>query len=132
MKILSMVNAVILITLFCVTFFLVWTSRETTHLNSQLPASISNKNIDPSSRSSVRKIFDTSPVQTSPVNKAIMEQRSQEYEEYKKKADAIIADTDKLIQEYSLDEVAISDDEKQKLIHRQAQLRKRLEALKDQ
>ena len=103
-------NILVLVLLFCVTFILVW-------------------------------MFSERPSYSKPAQSAIVIDEQQQtlaysdkqdvFDGFEKKADAIIIQTDNLIQEHGLDHVSMSKGEKQALIDRQAQLKKQLKALKN-
>ena len=132
-KLSPVMNSIILVLLFCVIFLFVSMSSEQSSLSNQAettrdqPTESMYDNLPETER---EIIFDTAQIEKSDAHQALFNRNEQSLDIVRKKADAIIADTEHLIKEHGLDQVDISDVEKQALVERQAELQMRLEDIR--
>ena len=102
-------------------------------LQSSVPAQSLNTSSDNTQLSHTeRVIFDTAPISRPRAQQILLDQSEQKLRQVQQQADAIIAQTERLIERHGLDQGTLSEAQKQDLKRRHTELKQRLEALKNE
>ena len=126
----------LLLFLFCFIFALMWMWSEqpgSQDLQSSVPAqslNTSSENTQLPSTDCV--IFDTAPINRPRAQQILLDASEQKLQQVQQQADAIIADTERLIERHGLDQGTLSEAQKQDLKRRHNELKQRLDVLKNE